>query len=310
MLALLPLSEKSTSVRKNMSPYLVRTAFSVGSWLAPRVTVERAVDVFCTPSTEARRKAAGADDAGAASFALDVGVQSVQVYRWGDPDDQPYVLLAHGWSDFALRFVPLIDALRAAGFAVVTFDQPGHGRSTGETATLPEFARCIGAVGRRFGRAAAVIGHSMGGAAAAIALHDGLAADRAVLIAPPADLAAAADRFAELVGLAAHLRPRMHRLLEARASVQLADLQAHRNVREIDRPALIIHDLHDREIPWEEGERYARYWPSSRMLSTAGLGHKRIVADTGVIGSILDFVRGGVVGERVVSTRDLPFGLA
>jgi len=29
-----------------------------------------------------------------------------------------------------------------------------------------------------------------------------------------------------------------------------------------------------------------------------------------VIGSILDFVRGGVVGERVVSTPDLPFGLA
>jgi pimeloyl-ACP methyl ester carboxylesterase len=220
------------------------------------------------------------------------------------------VLLVHGWSDYALRFLPLIDALRDAGFAVVTFDQPGHGRSDGDTSTLPEFARCVGAVGRHFGRAAAVIGHSMGGAAAAIALRDGLAADRAVLIAPPADLADAADRFAAFIGLAPHLHDRLHEALEARASVRFEDLEAHRNVRDIDRPALIIHDLNDREVPWAEGERYARYWPRSRMLSTANLGHNRILGDAGVIASLLDFLGGRDVGERVVSTPDLPFGFA
>ena len=303
-------SQKSTVVRKSMRPVLLRTAFSVGSWIAPRATIECAIDVFCTPSDEARRKARLAADASAAKSTLRVGAHTIEVYRWGDPATEPYVLLAHGWSDFALRFLPLVNALRAAGFAVVTFDQPGHGRSSGATATLPEFARCIGAVGKHFGPAAAIIGHSMGGAAAAIALHDGLEAERAILIAPPADLAAAADRFADLVGLAAHLRERLHRGLEARASVRLVDLQAHRSVREIDRPALIIHDIHDREVPWDEGERYARFWPASRMLSTTGLGHRRILGDTSVIGSILDFVRGGVVGERVVSTPDLPFGLA
>jgi pimeloyl-ACP methyl ester carboxylesterase len=302
--------QKSTTVRRMPRPSFVRTAFSLGSWLAPRATVDRAVEVFCTPSADARRRAAVADEAGAVSFSLDTGSHLLQVYRWGDPSLQPYVLIAHGWSDFALRFLPLVEALRAAGFAVVTFDQPGHGRSSGQTATLPEFAQCIAAVGGHFGRAAAVIGHSMGGAAAAIALHDGLAAERAVLIAPPADLAAAADRFADFVGLAAHLRGRLHRALEERASVRLEDLQAHRNVHEIDRPALIIHDLDDREVPWEEGERYARYWPSSRMLSTAGLGHNRVLADTGVIGAVLDFLRGETVGGRVVSTSDLPFGFA
>jgi len=303
-------SQKSTIVRRTTPPALLRTAFSVGSWIAPSTTIERAVDVFCRPSADARRRAAQADEAGARTFLLDVGERAVRVYSWGDPATQPFVMIAHGWSDFALRFLPLADALRAAGYAVVTFDQPAHGRSPGETSTLPEFARCIGAVGNYFGRAAAVIGHSMGGAASAIALHDGLAADRAVLIAPPADLAAAADRFADFVGIAAHLRDRMHRALEARASVRFEDLEAHRNVREIDRPALIIHDLNDREVPWDEGERYARFWPGARMLSTTGLGHNRILADTAVIGSVLDFLRGATVGERVVSTPNLPFGIA
>ncbi|MGH8172515.1 MAG: alpha/beta hydrolase [Rhodanobacteraceae bacterium] len=303
-------TQKSTTVRRSGPPALVRTAFSVGSWLAPSATIERAVDVFFRPSPEARRRADEADDAGAKSFELKVDDRSLRVYTWGDPATQPYVLIAHGWSDFALRFVPLVHALRAAGYAVVTFDQPAHGRSSGETTTLPEFARCLAAVGNHFGRADAVIGHSMGGAASAVALHDGLRADRAVLIAPPADLAAAADRFADFVGIAAHLRERMHRALEERASVRLQDFDAHRNVREINRPALIVHDLNDREVPWDEGERYARYWPGARMLSTAGLGHNRILADTAVIGAVLDFLRGNTVGERVVSTPDLPFGIA
>lgn len=303
-------SKKSTVVRQRSAPAWMRAGFSLGSWVAPDAVIARAVALFCTPSRSARRRAAEAGSASAATTTLDVGGRNIEVYRWGDPAVQPYVLLLHGWSDYALRFRPLIDVLREAGFAVVAFDQPGHGRSDGDTSTLPEFARCVGAVGRHFGRAAAVIGHSMGGAAAAVALRDGLVADRAILIAPPADLADAADRFAQFIGLAPHLRDRFHRALEARASVRFESLEAHRNVPAIDRPALIVHDLFDREVPWSDGERYARYWPGARMMSTAHLGHNRILSDAGVVGALLDFLRGRAVGERVVSTQALPFGYA
>src|SRR5690606_25377202 len=75
-------------------------------------------------------------------------------------------------------------------------------------------------------------------------------------------------------------------------------------------PALVVHDLCDREVPWEEGERYARFWPGARLLSTHGLGHNRIVDDPAVIGTALAFLRGDTVGERVVSTTALPYGIA
>lgn len=305
-----PAPQKSTVVRKMSAPIALKTAFSVGSWVAPRATLARAVDLFCKPSAEARRRAASADQAGAGSFVLQAGGHELCVYQWGDPARSPYVLIAHGWSDFALRLVPLARALRAAGFAVVAFDQPGHGRSSGDTVTLPDFARSVAAVGEHFGAAAAVVGHSMGGAAAAIALRDGLVADRAVLIAPPADLSAAADRFADFVGLAACLHAPLHRALEQRAAVRFADLEAHRSVGRIATPALIVHDLADREVPWEEGERYARYWPASRLISTTGLGHNRIAGDAGVLDAVIRFLHGETVGERVVSTPNLPFGVA
>src|SRR5207253_222788 len=56
---------------------------------------------------------------------------------------------------------------------------------------------------RRVGPVHAVIAHSLGAAASVIALAEGLGADRAVLIAPPADLPRYAREYARAVGLSA-----------------------------------------------------------------------------------------------------------
>src|SRR3546814_20433818 len=88
------------------------------------------------------------------------------------------------------------------------------------------------------------------------------------------------------------------------------EFQAQTNAPRICRPALIVHDLADRELPWEEGERYARFWHDSRLLSTQGLGHNRIVDNPGVIDAAERLLRGSPVGERVVSTPALPYGPA
>src|SRR3546814_9590713 len=84
------------------------------------------------------------------------------------------------------------------------------------------------------------------------------------------------------------------------------EFQAQNNAPRICRPALIVHDLADREVPWEEGERYARFWHDSRLLSTQGLGHNRIVDDPGVIAAAVRFLPGSPVRERWVATPDLP----
>lgn len=235
---------------------------------------------------------------------------AIHLYEWGDPQAQPYVLFAHGWSSHGTRIVRWIEPLRSAGYAVVAFDQAAHGRSGGTHTTLPDFACHLIAVGRRYGPASAVIGHSLGAAAAALALANGLQAGRAVLIAPPADPLLMAEQFARMVGLARHLSHRMFALFEQRMRISAEELQAQHFVPRIAHPALIAHDLGDREVPWSEGERYARYWPGSRLLSTVGLGHHRIADDQQVIATALRFLGGEEVGDRVVSSPNLPYGWA
>lgn len=288
---------------------ITRLRFRILGLLSPETAARRGVDLFCTPNPAIAIDAVEAP-MGAQLTMLQVDGHELATYVWGEPHNQPYVLLAHGWCGHAFGHLAWVAALRAAGYAVVAFDQQAHGRSSGRQATLPDFACNLLAVGWRYGRAAAVIGHSLGGAAAAIALSHGLEAERAILIAAQADPEEAVGRFACCVGLTTPVRRRMIAMLERRTGVAMDALQAHRTVPKIGRPALVVHDLEDQQVPWAEGERYARYWPRSQLLTTTGLGHHRIAHSPQVIAACLRFMRGETVGERVVSSPDLPYGLA
>ncbi|MBS0214488.1 MAG: alpha/beta hydrolase [Proteobacteria bacterium] len=300
----------STIVRNFLKLLLLRLQFAVIGRLLPGLAAGMAARLFCRPFPSARRRALAAPTCGADETELDSGGTTIHVYSWGDPRLQPYVLFAHGWSSHGTRVTPWLPHLRGAGYAVVAFDQVAHGRSDGNQATLPEFADHLAAVGRHFGPAAAIIGHSLGGAAAMLALADGLEAARAILIAPAADPVAAAERFSRVIRLPQHLARRMFIPFERRMHFDVDSLQVHRNAPRIGRPALIVHDMADREVPWHEGERYARFWPDSRLLTTIGLGHHRITDDAGVIAAGLRFLHGEVVGDHVVSSTNLPYGLA
>ncbi|MCF7220525.1 alpha/beta fold hydrolase [Marilutibacter chinensis] len=293
-----------------MQYLLIRTGFALGGWLAPEATAARAGRLFGTPLPKSREAARHPLPQGSTRIDVPVGDHALAAYVWGDPARQPHVLFSHGWSSHGARIDSWLPALTATGYAVIGFDQLAHGRSPGNHTTLPGFRDNLLAVGRHFGPAAAVIGHSLGGAAAMLALDAGLHAERVVLVAPAADPIDASRRFASTIGLAMHVCRRMRAQFESHLGVRFEDMQAHAVVPHLARPALIVHDLRDREVPWSEGERYARYWPHARLLTTDGLGHRRILDDPEVIRAGVDFIGGRVVGERVVSTLELPYGFA
>ena len=290
---------------------MLRAAFALGGRFAPRHTVEFAARLFATPfaSSRSRARAVQADDE-MQRCEIAVGEQRIATYVWGEPTREPYALLVHGWSSFGLRFLPWVARLRQAGLAVVAFDQPGHGCSTGELCTLPDFITTIHAIGRHYGTAALAVGHSLGGAALTLAQGESWHAERVVVIAPAADMSMQAERFMRYMRLGEHLRERFFGWHERTTGVNVHDLEVRRHLPALGLPCLIIHDLDDREVPWGDGELYARHWHNARLLTTQGLGHHRVLDAPDVIEAVLGFVRGESRGARIVGSPNLPYGFA
>ena len=289
---------------------VLRAGFALGGIFAPRHTAERAACLFATPYDSSRSRARLAQaDGEMQRREITTRDQTIATYVWGNPAREPYALLAHGWSSFGLRFLPWVERLRRAGLAVVTFDQPGHGRSSGTLCTLPDFVNTIRVIGCRYGNAALAVGHSLGGAAVTLAMGDVWRAERVVVIAPVADMAAQAKRFMRYVRLGDHLCERFFHWHERTTGVNVHNLEVRRYLSALGQPCLIVHDLDDHEVPWSEGELYARHWNNARLLTTQRLGHHRVLDAPDVIEAVLAFSVGKRVGERILASPNLPYGV-
>jgi pimeloyl-ACP methyl ester carboxylesterase len=226
--------------------------------------------------------------AAAAHFTVRAAGQTIAGYRWGNSG--PVIVFAHGWWSNAGRFAPLAEAVLAAGGQVVSFDAAGHGRSTGWRSSMPEFAASLRAVVSHVEPVRAVVGHSLGGTATIFALSRGLRAERAVIIASPSDMPSWAHRFRDLMGLSPGVYSRMQRNMERRLRLTWQDLAIPVAARLLDLPGLVIHDVHDPDVPWTEGEAIALAWRDAELITTQGLGHRAILRDPEVIRQVVEFV--------------------
>ena len=278
-----PPPEKSTSVRLNV----VRGIFRGLTPIAPVVAAELAVALFRRPpgrkDSESERTALASGE----KVELSLAGRRLAVWRWGQG---PTVLLVHGWGSRGARLASFIEPLTRAGRSVVAFDAPGHGASAGRLSSLPQFIAAIEVVARRFGPIEAVVAHSMGGAATTLAMGRGLPVGRAVFLAPVADPAGYSERFAEIVGLEPAMLDRMKAKIEQRFGSRWEEFDVIAAARKMTAPLLVFHDPADRDVDWKDGAAIKAAWPGSELVSTEGLGHRRIVHDAAVVARAIAFL--------------------
>jgi pimeloyl-ACP methyl ester carboxylesterase len=253
--------------------------------VAPRAADRLAADLFCAP-----RRGKPADPGG---HRFDV-FPGIAAWDWGEG---PTVILAHGWNGSAAQMSPFVEPLVRAGFYVVAFDEPAHGSSIGRRATAFDFAEALLAVSRRVKPIHAIVAHSLGATGAALALSRGLKADRAVLLAPPAEMGHFARVFAGALGL----RRTGGVLRELRRTVgeELPDLRL--LAPGFSARALMLHDPSDREVPFAHTQELAAAWPGARLEALPGAGHSRILRNRDAIQRAVAFVSQGQPAEALRS---------
>ena len=266
---------------------IVRALFRGLTPIAPAVAAEIAVALFRRPPGHRGSDTERGALASGQKMNLSLNGRRLAVWRWGQG---PAVLLVHGWGSRGARLASFVAPLTRAGFSVVTFDAPGHGASAGKLSSLPQFLAALEAVATWFGPVEAVVAHSMGGAATALAMGRGLAVGRAVFLAPAADPAGYSERFAEIVGLTPALLARMKAKIERRFGARWEEFDVLGAARKMTAPLLVFHDPEDRDVAWSDGAAIVAAWPGAELVSTGGLGHRRIVHDPAVVERAVAFL--------------------
>ncbi len=279
MSAALHLPRISTNVR-----------FAASALLFPEFSAGLAERLFLTPPRPRDAAAAALDLIDARSSMVEHKGRHIATWRWGSLDS-PAVLLVHGWGGNAAQMRAFVFPLLSAGLRVIAYDQPAHGVSEGQLTGLPDFADVLAEVAWRHGEVHAAIGHSLGGTAAALT-HATKSLDlrKIVLVSPPSDLLGYSRRFARWHWIPEPVRDSMQAAIEERYGLRWSDLELARLAPRLSAQALVIHDRADRVVPWKQGEQFARHWRGARLISTEGLGHRRILQDDAVTQAAADFV--------------------
>lgn len=268
---------------------LLRFGFLLGGHLAPILAGRIAYKLWFTPTrlqTPVSEKSA-LESAGIEY--LQLNNHTIATYSWGQTG--PTVLLVHGWSGRGTQLGSFVEPLIDAGYRVLSFDAPAHGKSSGKQTNLYEVAEAILALQNHHGSFDSVITHSFGGPCTAIAMKHGLEARRIVSISPPATTLGLVEKFSR----ALHIPEKAGKNLIQRIEKTFGrtvwdDISMINTAKEITVPGMLIHDSNDSEVPWEESHAIAEVWNDVRFIKTSGLGHQRILRDTTVVESVVRFI--------------------
>ncbi|MFO7529974.1 MAG: alpha/beta hydrolase [Marinobacter sp.] len=206
---------------------------------------------------------------------LRVGRQTIPVYSWGFG---PTVLMVHGWSGAGIQFGAFVGLLVKAGYRVIAFDAPGHGRAQGLRTDLFEMSEAVYRVAHSFGPLKAVVAHSIGSLALARAMVDGVQAEHVFLLAPPRDLESVVEGFGRTLGLSPELIAGHRGRMEQRFGESVWQ-QFSFDTLAPDLPgrALIFVDRDDQQTPVGQSETVFGKWPNAQIFRTRGLGHYRLL---------------------------------
>lgn len=273
--------QTSTTVRTRG----VRTGVRLLSEHFPKATARLALAAWFRPRRHEPPTREKFWEMGAVEFRIGRGTAGVRAWSWGSG---PLVLLVHGWEGRGLQLGAFVQPLVDAGFRVVTWDAPGHGRSPGNRSSLFSFADTVLAAARQLGPVHGIVAHSMGAAASLLALQTQIPIERIALVSP-GDPSRAGKRMAESLGLGQDVVSEIGNQLKSRFGQSMNEVSAVRLAGTLDAATLVVHDPEDAHASFSDAERMAEA-AGAEFVAVHDLGHHRILRDADVVAAVTSHI--------------------
>ena len=219
---------------------------------------------------------------------IEVGGKQIQTYSWAGTKEP--VLLLHGWESNSFRWRNLIRFLREANFAIVAFDAPAHGNSSGGIFNVPLYAECTQHIVKHF-NPSYIIGHSVGGMTAVyhqyIYPHNSI--QKIVTIGAPSEFYELMEHYQKLVGFNKRVLASIDDYVQKHFGYGIQDFSSSKFAQKIQIEGLLVHDIEDPITPYHNSEKVHANWKNSKLISTRGLGHS--MHQDKVNNQIIDFLK-------------------
>jgi pimeloyl-ACP methyl ester carboxylesterase len=290
-------------VKKAKVPFLlrvVRWGFPklevIASWLAKKYFIR----IFFTPLNYKVPEKELVVEKKASKFEVYLDGKRIQCYSWGEG---PVVLVAHGWAGRATQFRKFIEPFAKAGFKVVGFDGPAHGRSQGTSTHIVEFENVHKMIFAKVGMPVAIIAHSFGGAAILYSAMKGLPVKKLINIASPSIGDEVINTYLRAINGSQRTGKFFKEYILQRYGKPFNEFSSLYFVQHLPQPIeiLLVHDEDDTEVTLDHATELMRVYPSAQLYQTKGLGHTRILKDDDVINRCVTFVKEFRLNEENVS---------
>ncbi len=234
-------------------------------------------------------------EATAKLFSVIAAGKRVQCYQWGD-DSKPYVLVVHGWAGRSTQFRKFIPPFNEAGYRIIGFDGPAHGKSEGKRTSIAEFEEAMKAIATSKGYPEAIIAHSFGGGASLYAIANGFPGRKLINIASPTIADRIIQSYLKAIGGSWKTGENFKALIKHRHGKPFEEFTTLSLIRQVpsELNLMLVHDEEDKEVELIHVHELIKIFPSARLLATKGLGHNRILKDEKVISACLDFITGKI----------------
>lgn len=279
--------------KKTKTPFALRLIPAVFPWLerlVPAVASRFFAYLFFRPIGYKTPEKELKSETFAEKFTLQVEHMNIQCYQWGKSSKT--ILVVHGWAGRATQFRRFVKPLLNAGYQVVGFDGPAHGKSSGTSTHINEFLIVIQALEKRLGKIDGIIAHSFGGVASLYAIAEGLPVKTLVNIASPTIADEIINTSLRTIGGSSKTGEAFKKFILRKYGRPFEDFSSLAFIKRVpsDFNILLVHDHEDQEVGIHQPEALVKVFPKAKIYKTTGLGHTRILKDNDVIQEVVTFI--------------------
>ena len=250
----------------------IGTFINIVSFISPRAAGNLAITLFSSPRRKRLKEAE--KDFLETAFIEDIKYDNITImtYRWIGKKDT--ILLAHGWESNAFRWKDLIIKLKTQDYNIIALDAPAHGRSGGKLFNAVIYSECINLVAKKF-NAKIIIGHSVGGMATTFFQYKYQlpTVEKLILLGAPSNFVGVFDRYVKMMGYNKRLSKSIDDIIYERFNNKPEHYNAAKFSETIAAQGLLIHDKHDKVIPYSDAEDFKNFYKNAKLITTEGFGH-------------------------------------